>query len=72
MAKKKENSINWTRIVAVAGLSFCTTAAATGLNTYSAIISACLAGLVALFSELKTESEPIIKIQKAVSNALII
>jgi len=64
--------INWERIIAIGGLTLCTTLVATGCETTTSIINAALVAGVALFTELKFESEPIIKAQRALSASLII
>lgn len=61
--------INYPRIAANAGLAFCTTLLATGLNAESALLNAGLIGAVALFTELKSETEPKTPIKRAVSKA---
>lgn len=64
--------MNYQRIIAIAGLTFCTTLIATGFNTQSAIINAILTTGVAAFTEMKSESEPIKKVIRALANALVI
>lgn len=66
--------INFNKIIANAGLVFCTTLLATGLNAEYALINASLMAGVALFTELKTESElpPIKKIKRILAQALIL
>lgn len=68
--------INWNRIAANAGLAFFTTLAATLLtgdaNYLVSIINAVIMSGVAFFTELKTESEEIGKIQHNVSAVLIL
>lgn len=61
--------INWYRIFANAGLAFATTLVATGVNAESAVINALLIGLIALFTEVKTETEPKTPIKRAVFKA---
>jgi hypothetical protein len=63
---------NWNRIIAVGGLTLCTTLVATGFNSYQSVINAVLVGGIALFTEMKFESEPLAKLQRKVSVALII
>lgn len=64
--------INWERIIAIGGLTLCTTLVATGFETSQSIINAVLIAGVALFTEMKTESEPIIKVQRALATGLIL
>jgi len=64
--------INWTRIISIGGLTLCTTLAATGFETTSSLINAALVAGIALFSELKFESEPVLKVQRALNTALVI
>jgi hypothetical protein len=64
--------INWERIIAVGGLTFCTTLVATGFETTQALINAGLIAGIALFTELKFESEPITKVQRVLHTSLII
>ena len=71
--------INWYRIIANGGLAFCTTLVATGINAEAAVINAALIAGVALFTEMKTETEPktrvavaVNKAQKVLSQALIL
>jgi hypothetical protein len=68
----KKTCTNWNRIIAIGGLTLCTTLVSTGFNSYQSIINAILVGGIALFTELKIESEPLIKIQRTVSQALIL
>lgn len=63
--------VNWKRIIAVGGLTFCTTLVSTGYSTTSAIINAALISGVALFTELKFESEGLEKIQRVVNKAVV-
>jgi len=63
--------INWNRIIANGGLAFCTTLLATGLNTEFALVNAGLIAGVALFTELKSESEPIEKVKRVLSLGLV-
>lgn len=63
---------NWNRIIAIGGLTLCTTLVATGFNSYQSVINAVLVGGIALFTELKLESEPLTKIQRKLSVALVI
>jgi hypothetical protein len=64
--------INWNRIIAIGGLTLCTTLVATGLNSSQSVINAVLVGGIALFTELKLQSDPLTKIQRKLSVALII
>lgn len=68
----KRTCINWNRIIAIGGLTLCTTLVATGFNSYQSVINAVLVGGIALFTELKYQSEPITKIQRKLSVALIV
>lgn len=68
----KKTCINWNRIISIGGLTLCTTFVATGFNTPEAIINAVLVGGIAFFTEMKIESEPVIKIQRLTSQALIL
>jgi len=68
----KKNCTNWNRIIAIGGLTLCTTLVATGFNSYQSIINAVLVGGIALFTELKLESEPLTKVQRITSQALIL
>ena len=63
--------INWNRVLANGGLAFCTTLLATGINVEFAVVNAALIAGVALFTELKSESEPINKVKSALSVGLI-
>ena len=63
--------INWNRVIANGGLAFCTTLLATGLNAEFALVNAGLIAGVALFTELKSESEPINKVKRALSVGLV-
>lgn len=63
---------NWNRIIAIGGLTLCTTLVATGFNSYQSVINAVLVGGIALFTELKLESEVITKVQKKLIVALIV
>jgi hypothetical protein len=67
-----KNCINWGRIIAVAGLTFCTTLVSTGYQTMPAIINAGLISGIALFTELKFESEGMEKIQRAINKAVVL
>lgn len=67
-----KKTINWNKIWANAGLAFCTTLIATGYNTHASIINAGLLAAIALFTELKFESEPISKVQRALQLGLIV
>jgi hypothetical protein len=64
--------INWSKVIANAGLAFCTTLLATGLNAEFAVINAALIAGVALFTELKTENEPITKAKRILAQGLIL
>ncbi len=63
--------VNWNKVIANAGLAFCTTLLATGLNAQFAIVNATLIAGVALFTEIKSESEPINKVKRALSVGLV-
>lgn len=67
-----KNCINWNRIIGVAGLTLCTTFLATGYETIPSIINACLIAGVALFTELKFESEPVNKALKVINRTVIL
>lgn len=64
--------INWGRIVSIAGLTFCTTILATGVNVEGALINAILLTGIALFTEMKFETEGLTKIQRVVNKGLIL
>lgn len=64
--------VNWKRIIAVGGLTFCTTLVSTGYDTIPAVINAGLISGIALFTELKFESEGVGKIQTALSKAVVL
>jgi hypothetical protein len=64
--------INWTRIFAVAGVTLTSTLIATGLQVESAIANALLLAGLALFTELKLESEPLTKVQAKLSMGVIL
>lgn len=64
--------VNWNRIIAIGGLTLCTTLVATGFNSYQSVINAVLVGGIALFTELKYESEPITKLQRKLNVALVV
>lgn len=62
-----KNCVNWTRVIANAGLAFATTLVATGFQAEASLLNAVLIGMVALFTEMKLETEP-----PAVSKARVI
>jgi len=64
--------MNIERIISVFGLTFCTTLIATGFDGSVSIINAVLVSGVALFTEIKTESELITHVQRKINIALII
>ena len=64
--------INWTRIVSIAGITFCSTLLATGWNAEGAAINAILLSLLSLFTEMKIESEPMQKVQRLLKQGLIL
>lgn len=64
--------VNWKRIAAVGGLTFCTTLVSTGYSTTPAIINAALVAGIALFTELKFESEGMGKIQRVINKAVVL
>lgn len=64
--------MNWGRIISVAGLTFCTTLVATGFQAEAALLNAALLAFISLFTEIKTESEPIKKIQRKLTAAIIL
>lgn len=66
----KKEQLNWSKIIAVGGLAFCTTLVASGFNTHTAVANAILTGLIALFTEMKIESEGKLGKIKAVQGAL--
>jgi len=70
----KSACINWNKIIANAGLAFCTTLIATGFNGYASVINAALIAGIALFSEMKDESEPIgiTKVKAVLSKGLVL
>lgn len=72
MAKKTTCQVNWNRIIATFGLTFCTTLVATGGQTLSAVVNALLISGVATFTELKTESPPLMKAQSFLNAGLVI
>lgn len=69
---KYKQKINWNRIIAIGGLTFCTTLVATGFDTTGAIINALLTSGIATFTELKIESEPIDKVRSTLEAGLIL
>lgn len=64
--------LNWNRIIAIGGLTFCTTLVSTGYQTVPAVINAGLIAGIALFTELKFESEGITKVQAIMSKGLVL
>lgn len=64
--------MNITRLIAIGGLTFCTTLLSTGFDTTSAFVNAVLITGIAVFTEMKTESEPIIKVQDTLKVGLIL
>jgi len=64
--------INWHRIIAIGGLTLCTTLVATDFNTYSAVVNAILTAGIATFTELKIESEPVEKVRRLFEAGLIV
>lgn len=70
MNKKTEAKI--IRITSIAGLTFCTTLIATGFDSYTSIINAILLSGIALFTELKLESESLKTMQKIASMGLLL
>ena len=64
--------MNIERIIAIFGLTFCTTLIATGFDSYVSIINAVLVSGIAMFTEIKTESEPMANFQKIINKALIV
>jgi len=70
----KSACINWNKVIANAGLAFCTTFLATGFNGYASVLNAALIAGIALFSEMKEESEPkgITKMKAILSKGLVL
>lgn len=64
--------MNWGRIISIGGLTFCTTLVATGFQAEASILNAALLAFIALFTEVKIESEPITKVQKKLMTAMIL
>jgi len=69
--------VNWTRIIANAGLAFCSTVAAVSFTgnpdvLMIAVVNALFIAGVAFFTELKSESEGMGKLKKVISTALIV
>jgi len=64
--------MNVWRVVAIGGLTFCTTLISTGFDAPSSIINAVLVSGIALFTEMKLESENFTAIQKKISVGLVL